>query len=170
MCLTIGRPLTGITVGIFNGENIDCKLHNFTYDCQSMGLSCLYISEISDGIFNKIFFTDFGDAFVEAKVGNIMMEISSNFSMELMKTPRLNEKLENGLINIYSDKMNVYQFQSAKFEIFRAYEDFIQNVAAKCNRSLRHYQNQMEFTNEKGDKFEKSINYQLTMIPSLYLV
>ena len=170
MCLTIGRPLTGIKVGIFNGEKIGCKLNNFTYDCQSMGLSCLLISEISDDIFKKIFFTDFDDAFVEAKVGNIMMEISSNFSMELTKSPRLKGNLENDLIKIYSDQTNIYQFQFAKFEFFRAYDDFIQNIAAKCNRSLRHHRNQMEFTNEKGDKFEKSIDYQLTMIPTLYLV
>ena len=168
MCLTIGRPLTSISLGIFNGENIDCTSDNYTYYCHSEGLSCLFIDAISDKVFHKIFFTDFDDAFMEARVGNIMMDIPSNFTNELMK--RGGQKESEKYIKIYLDYTNIVQFQFAKLELMRAYDDFIANVMAKCNHSLKYHQNQMVFTNEKGDKYEKSIDFQLLFIPTMYLV
>ncbi|XP_070509144.1 ABC transporter G family member 23-like [Chironomus tepperi] len=167
MCFTIGRPLTGIVLGIFNGENIDCKSKNLDLK-NTQNLSCLFIDAISDEVFHKISFTNFADAFVEAKIGNVMMEIPSNFSNNFMKAR--GQKDTQCDIKIYSDQTNPLQFQFAKLELTRAYDDFIKNFMARCNCSLKYYQNQMIFTNEKGIKFEKSINYQLSMIPKLYLV
>ncbi|CAG9798022.1 unnamed protein product [Chironomus riparius] len=168
MCLTIGRPLTDIALGIFNGENINCTAGNFTYDCRSKGLSCLFIDTISDKVFRKIFHTDFDDAFMEARVGNVMMDIPSNFTDELMKTS--GQKDTENYIKIYLDQTNIVQYQFAKFELMRAYGDFIGNVKAKCNRSLIYYQNQMIFTNENSEKFEESIDFQSSFVSTMYLV
>lgn len=168
MCLTIGRPLTGIVLGIFNSDNIDCASRNFTFDCYSQSLSCFYIDAISDKIFHKQFFTTFDDAFLNAKVGNIMMEIPSNFSNELINAQI--QKRPEKVIKIYSDQTNVIQFQLTKFELIRAYGDFLENAMTKCNLSLKYFQTQMIFTDEKGNNFEKSIDYQKALIPPMFLV
>lgn len=168
MCLTIGRPLTGIVLGIFNSDNTDCTSSNFTNDCHYKSLSCLYIDAISNDVFNKILFTDFDDAFMNAKVGNIMMEIPSNFFNELMKTR--GQKETEKVIKIYSDQTNVIQFQFAKFELIKAYGDFLENAMTKCNQSLKFHQNQMIFTDEKSNNLEQSIDYQKALIPSMFLM
>jgi len=175
MILTVGRPIKDIRIGIYNAEAIDCKQligNNFTYDCKNQGLSCFFINEISNEIFDKKIFFNFNDAYAEGKRGNIVLEIPENFSNEFWKSelPKNSKEQQNSFMNIYMDHTNIYQFNFAMLGIIRAYNSFIQNVIPKCNDSPLFYQSQMIFTNEKGENFETSLDFQKTFASSLYLM
>lgn len=160
LIFTTGNRPHGLKIGILNEEDINCDeflSKNYSYDCKTEGLSCLFVNYILDNNLQKISYKNIESIQNDTRHGKIdgFLHIPANFSREFLLIQNVFDILEfnNSHINVYLDQAYFFIREYTKATVANAYNNFIDEIMPKCDRKPEMYKSNMIFRDYKDDAF-----------------
>lgn len=134
-----------------NESLITTYAHDYTCDLHKV--SCRFINQINESVAVKHYYSNFDDAYADAKKGIVMgiVYFARNFTESLMNIRddgrnAANGSFTNGEIQIYMDKSDQQLTFYLEKKLRQTYLEFSQGIMADCDLPLKLGNIPMDFT------------------------
>lgn len=138
--------------------------------CKLSQVSCKFLSELDDIEFIKVYYSDFRDAFRDAKSGKILaiLKFHSNFSqsfgirMYQSSDDISDETIDSSQIEIFIDQTNHINSNYFKKKVYDAYKSFTTYLAEECGVSKKQGQSSINFLDPIYGQFNSDFKKGMT--------